>query len=454
MNVFGDKVLSREEVYRLFNLFKQNHILGIFTLEKNDSGDPEIDNFVSSTKYMADVVISLIKSEYNHYIQTYLEVEKSRNVPQVYGKHPYKIRDVKEASKTIRKKLVVYPSLHYIVYGTEKKKQAHEGNNDKTNLFGIEAFSDILPEYFQTSDNTIADNLSSHNNAPTVSRIVSITGEPGMFKSDLAINAVLYGLANHEDGLIIHLSDRTLFCENGVRFNREVYMALRKNTEKRDILPQLEQDYMVIDEGIDEEHKFVLSSWTYPDTGARLIEIVFKSGALLPEEFIDIVCRIINTKDCLQKKSSKKNTGIKNIAFIDLKAIGICYPFLIDSETSGDMFIPAFTHIMRNYGINVFFSSSFSGIKKSDDVVRKAVGLSDAVVRCEKKQENKQSVFINSSMTVIKNKTVTVSLCEEKGEQRKKGFNIYKDKKIIRQMPQLQMFCLEVEQNNEKKIEE
>ncbi len=383
LNVFGDKQLTREEIFRLFNLFKENRILGIFTLEKYSTHDVNAINFVNNVKYMADVVISLTKSEYNHYYHTYLEIEKSRNIPQATGKHPYKIRTTNDPKSNIIKKLFIYPSMHYMLFGSENrlKNKGENANRQKKNVFGIEGMEEVLPQYF-----------SENNSKKDHSKIISITGKSGMFKSDLAVNALLYGITQKENGLIIRLNDRIIFNDIGVRINEEINEHLCENERKEFVLKTVEM------EGNDFEHKYALNKWTLLEKETALMEIVFKGGALLPEEFVDTVCRIINEHN------------INNIAFIDIKSIGISYPFLINSETSASMFISAFIHLMRNYGVNVFFSSSYSDVKESDDEVKKTVALSDAVIVCEKTKN--EEVILTSPMTALSQKRISIIFSE------------------------------------------
>lgn len=112
----------------------------------------------------------------------------------------------------------------------------------------------------------------------------------------------------------------------------------------------------------------------------------FKGGALLPEEFIEEVCCVI------------KKERIKRIAFIDLKSIGTSYPFFINSPTSGTLFLSAFVHIMRNYGVHVIMTSSNSELQASREQLLKARILSDAsieiVAEYEKAENGEKSPII------------------------------------------------------------
>jgi KaiC/GvpD/RAD55 family RecA-like ATPase len=83
LNVFGSHEPVREEYHRLFDLFHRHGIVGVFTVEAGR------DTPFDST--MADVVIRLTEEEDQGYFIRYMEVEKSRYIPQAYGRHTFKI---------------------------------------------------------------------------------------------------------------------------------------------------------------------------------------------------------------------------------------------------------------------------------------------------------------------------------------------------------------------------
>jgi KaiC/GvpD/RAD55 family RecA-like ATPase len=414
INAFSDCPLTREELYRLFDLFRQYGILGIFTLENNEFSREYKNQFTSETaKYMSDVVISLDKGIYNDYTCLYLEVEKSRYVTQVIGKHPYKITglDPKDNDLNLRKHIEIIPSLHYRIFASEAKptnpSQADNlshNKNDKApkgNIFGIDALNNILPNHFKTRN----------KNTP---QIITIIGTSGIYKSDLAFNAVLNGMLVEnpdecENGLLIRLNDRSIFSTSGMRLNVKIIDRLNELKEKEESKNYVRTDQEENKTKItlyekklpvrrsNTEHKYSTKGWSFKKDGDfQLIEIAFKSGALLPEEFIEEVCRII------------KQFKIKRVAFSDIKAIGVSYPFLINSKTSGSIFLSAFIHIMRNYGVHVVMSCSSSGYDQSDNELHKACILSDAVITM--KRNETEHIIIEGEGTVTSHQKITIGL--------------------------------------------
>lgn len=375
INAFSNNTLNRQEIIRLMSLLKEYGIIGVFTL--GDDGNHISPEMIegSTIQYLADVVISL-KSDYtNSYTHNYLEITKSRYRQQVIGKHPYKIIQVNSSvmnlsrlfTPGIKKKLEVLPSLHYRTNAStrfDEERSIHEAAKE-WNLFGIDEMSKILPEHFKTRSKDLA-------------QIITIIGESGLYKSDIAINALLEGNRIGENGLIVRLSDRELFRYSGVRLSLQLFNAIQKESDHHII--HMEESLA------DQEskkasklklYKFNVYGWKpdFSSNKARLYEVTFKSGVLYPEEMVDELLRIIRLHN------------VKRIVLADLKLIGVSYPFLVDSPTSGKIFLSAFLHIMRNYGIHVIITSSLSAQAASVDQINSARVLSDAVLDIKQNPE-------------------------------------------------------------------
>jgi len=417
LNAFGDCPLSREELFRLFDLFHHYGILGVFTLENSEIKAQDESQLTSEiVRYMSDVVISLEKEVYNSYTCLYFEVEKSRYVPHIIGKHPYKIvgvnYDPDKKQLQLRKRVDIMPSLHYRIFASEAKPKPKKQNNKKNepcNIFGINELDDVLPNHFKKR--------SLRN-----PQIITIKGSSGLYKSDIALNALFAGMLLNEPkkGLIIRMNDRSLFSLNGIRLNIHILEKLAKKkilqkvdgTNNEDEITLYEKD--IHDKMSRSEHKYSSNMWSFDKESKepQLIEIAFKSGALMPEEFIYEVCHII------------KKYEIKRVVFADIKTIGVSYPFLINNKTSGNIFLSAFIHIMRNYGVHVIMSCSTSRYKQSDTEVYKAGVLSDAVISIKEKK-NKEIIIVGEGLVTNKKKIIVgltndeniVNLIEEKEDE-------------------------------------
>jgi KaiC/GvpD/RAD55 family RecA-like ATPase len=127
LNVFGDQLLTREQLYRLMDLFQRNKVIGIFVLEEDERQVTSPDSRLhgDTIEFLADVVIAMQYGEDAGYFMRYFEIVKSRHQHQVYGKHPFKITGEKaddpdtkvNINMPVQKGIIIYPSLHFIVYG-------------------------------------------------------------------------------------------------------------------------------------------------------------------------------------------------------------------------------------------------------------------------------------------------------------------------------------------------
>lgn len=406
LDVFGERTLTREEINRLFMLFKQYGIIGVFTM--GNAGYESLTSeavYKAAVTYQADVVIELKREFYNNYTCSYFEIAKSRYIRHVLGHHPYKVETYKKLPENMRadacdsdefifqntdliKKIVVLPSLHYRISASENSVfpvSQEIPNRDKVEkwkktIFGIPQIVDIMPNHFKDRNMDFP-------------QIITVSGSSGLFKSDIALNALLSGIVDSgENGLIVRLGDRDAFTVRGVRFekallNRTIKYTGQNGQEEGQAPARIyfyEKSKDVVHN--DEPNKYTLKGWTITKAEAhpQLLEVTFKNGALLPEEFVDEICKIINIYK------------IRRVVFVDLKYIGSSYPFLVNSDTSGDLFLSAFVHIMRNYGTHVIMSSSESGLAVSDVELSKAGILADAILSCTAKIEDGryESVYV------------------------------------------------------------
>ena len=455
LNAFADRPLLREEVHRLFDLFTTYHMLGIFTMEESVQEDFVGTNYNDSIQYRADGVILLRNTNSQSHHESYLEIRKMRNQQHVLGEQLYKIRSQKykpRIGNMMNREVEIYPSLHYLISATERieetkdlhpyqgalpiredgqeNQDSQNGQNGQSgqsgqsgqnshNIFYIKNFDYILPE-------SIINRGAKKDDGCMIpsSQVITITGPSGFYKSDLAINALFAGMVmENENSLLIRLNDRDLFEEDGFRLSKELFDNLAIMKPERDGGDSQKYFEITRDEGIDAGnrntsiYKTRSKTWRMdvkklnsqstrcaqcaqntqsvknPQSVQRtLTELVFTSGALKPEEFIDTVLEEIHKK------------SIKRVALVDLKTIGISYPFLIQSETSGTMFIPAFIHLMRNHKIHLIMSTSTSLVKDSASEIYKACELSDALITIKQNKNSSQVTFIESSGNKVRDK--------------------------------------------------
>lgn len=380
LNMFGSRPLTREEVFLLFSLFRKYRRIGVFTVESSQ------DTLFDST--MADVVVSLTNEKDRGYYVQHFEIQKSRYFDHIRGLHPYKPVSRKESERNIglpqirglsndprfpREGVLVYPSLHYIVLRTEGaagSKRIRERAQEPSH-FGIGAFRTIFPRNLSWGD------------------VVTIAGPRGTFKSSFALNFLAAGLCSKStrmgSGIYIRFSDVPLLNAQdqpprGMIDPPRLSVELNKLGFRWDEWAKIDEDEGALWSNLAGKQKTTISVWKRlsssggdapDDNELRLFEIDFKGGMLLPEEFIDIIRGILIRWE------------IGRVVLDDVSQIGVSYPFLQHSTTTGDMFLSAFVHIMRNAGVDLVMTGTTSGLPAADDIVRRACSLADTVLSCQ-----------------------------------------------------------------------
>jgi len=396
LNMLGLRMPEREEVLQLFALFRRYNTVGVCTVE---TGQPT--PFDST---MADIVISLERTEDQGYALSYLEVEKSRFTRNVHGRHPFKTlpwegKDVKVPAipgkpfdvREPRCGVVVYPSIHYV-----KQKRQRERGRAQKGLFGLGIRG-----------------IDSHVLPGTLRRgsTLTIEGPRATFKTTFALNFLFHGLVRGESGMLIRLHDaprlrpgpkrrvlpdlrprvsQLVLC-GGEGFNGFKWSDL-KCVEKPILGRRRLREY---GSSVGEEHlgsraveprwgnligsqKAEISVWTYraeqrEGGEPQLFEIDFKSGALLPEEMIQII------EDLLIRQ---RGTNLARAVLDDVASIGVSYPLLRGSRTTGDLFLPVLIDFLRSSGLDLVVTGTTGGAAPSDDVVKRVCSLADSVVSC------------------------------------------------------------------------
>jgi KaiC/GvpD/RAD55 family RecA-like ATPase len=402
LNTFGDRMLDREEIFRIFDLFKLYKIIGVFILEVNDPATTQSINtpHQNTIEYMADTVISLQASDNYSYYSRYLEIEKSRYQHQIYGKHPYRIKGF-EKSKNLNEKndqpnfklaYNIFPSLHYLVSVLKPSEIDSSLKNDKSYAnkkpfdFGIDGI-----------DRIIRKNLKQNS-------VLTIEGPKATFKSSMAENFLIRGLIKNESVLLIRLQDNLLFNSQKIRLNtgllrngttkKKTSCSLftpdnlkLKNNERLNLIhsalnhpPTKNKYYQEYQESVKiNEQEIVFYSEKAGIKSCqikpRFVELAFGEGMLHPEEFIQIIRDIFSI-------FQEQKTPITRVVLDDVSLIGISYPLLRESKTAGDLFLPLFVHLMRTFGVDLLLNGTTSDLSEANEFVNRACALSDTVISC------------------------------------------------------------------------
>jgi KaiC/GvpD/RAD55 family RecA-like ATPase len=243
--------------------------------------------------------------------------------------------------------------------------------------FGVDAFRGILPP-----------NL-------TRGQVVMLEGPRGTFKTTFGVSFLAKGFHEEESVLLIRFGDVGLLeedAEHCLRHHPRVsknmpadfdWGKLRCVTHDRTARLKKAARHDEADplwRNLAPSSKIVINVWAStahkrPSFHPRFFELAFKGGALLPEEFVHIVREIL-----IRRKGSKR---IRRVVLDDVSQIGASYPFLHRSRTTGDFFLPAFVHLMRNHRVDLVMTGTTSELAPANAAVGRASALADTVVFCK-----------------------------------------------------------------------
>ena len=188
MNAFSTYTLKRNEIYRLFALFRNHQIPAVISMEHhvNTSLDQDLD-CVQNAKFLADIVISLTKNGSDNYLKYFLEIEKSRVSRQALGKHIYKIRTATVARNVQydrRTGIVLYPSIHPVLSKAREQEP-------------------IQSSEYLVSENDIDLRRITIENHVKSGACFSIIGAQGTHKLALGMNIAMGYLENRSPSVLI-----------------------------------------------------------------------------------------------------------------------------------------------------------------------------------------------------------------------------------------------------------
>ena len=275
INAFSVDTLTRNQLYRLFSLFRNQHVPAILTMEHhwNNKSGGELDN-VEDAKFLADIVISLTKDSSSSYLKYYLEVEKSRVSRQALGRHLYKIRTNPIADKIHhdqRMGSVPYPSIHFVL--SKARAHAYKDQGDY-----------IL---YEGKDDGDLENVIKSSTIKS-GECFSIIGPPGTHKLALGMNISMgYEKDKPPSLLVVNFGGSGDFKFDGVAW-----------TKSRQYCKRLTQ---ILSEEGESEVKFWKAQYSceakleekMESRDAWVTIITFRIGQLTPEECFYVIEKAI-----------------------------------------------------------------------------------------------------------------------------------------------------------------
>ena len=275
ITAFAGKPLQRNEVYKIFSMFRQHHVPAIITSERysNESADQD-SAFHEAIKFLADIVICLYKETPLGHLLYYLEIIKSRVGRQALGKHLYKIRtaaNAKDIKTDTRKGIVVYPSIHYVLSRVRarisKESDSGQQKNQDKDQYRLQK-SDYVDLGLLLNAKSIKPNSS-----------ISIVGANGTHKLALALNFAMGNVNSKTKMLLLNFGGTGQVDFHGVAWTN-------KNKKWREL--SLVQDQKEMG-----EIKFWHTRYGIPPITKKNPPNVyitsFKIGQLTPEECFDTI---------------------------------------------------------------------------------------------------------------------------------------------------------------------
>ena len=254
LNVLGERTLTREALFAIFDLFKRYEMLGVFVVEKEESDTLSEEGCIDfdTVEFLTDMVIQLTNTQDQGYYVRHIEVTKSRYQVPILGKHPFKFRGAQEIkfkvpdilkdgqSYTYEHKatdykgkngLLVYPSVHSIIRDSERGEQEEGENQEESTIQEIERQRNESRENQRRVFGDTGMNMILRSSEEGTPSVVTIEGPHGTFKTMLTTNFLYEGLQNGESGLFLRLHDEVRL-KNWVGWSAE--QLLCSAGEKRD----------------------------------------------------------------------------------------------------------------------------------------------------------------------------------------------------------------------------
>jgi KaiC/GvpD/RAD55 family RecA-like ATPase len=322
INGFSTDTLTRNELHRLFSLFRSNHVAAVLTIEHHQDYHTGIEiSCIQNAKFLSDIVISLSRDSATGYLLHYLEIEKSRVSRQALGKHLYKIRTQPNAANIRtdpRTGIVLYPSIHSVLSRAREQKQPP-------------------PEHFYVGRDD--EDLRSIIRAEAINpgECFSVVGRPGTHKLALGMNLAMgYADDMPPSMLLVDFGGSGDFRFEGVAWtqSREGCRCLRRHDR---FAPQGGQIKFWYDEyrcraPEDDEDA--------ADESASVTVATFKIGQVAPEECFYVVERII-------AESQKRDSPFSSVLLSDTAQLCNGFPLL----ASDPLFLPALVDLFAAWNL-------------------------------------------------------------------------------------------------------
>ena len=342
LNAFGTNDLHRQDIHRLFALFRSLEVPAIVTCEQGAADNRRGESLSYDARFLADIVIDLRKGKRAEYLLFDLEISKNRRSSQALGRHLYKTRTLANTKRQNLPRadsgIYVYPSIHAVLSMARQRAQPN-----------VPAGQTPVYQLTRPPANEIQGILQKEDIEPGA--CIAVIGPRGTHKRALAINLATGcpGFRTDQSGESVfvparrHLLVLSFGVYGGIGFSSTAWFAER--TEWSRIKRQPERNPSEIKSW---QHVFTESG--DPDPTLPMATVLnFQVGNLAPEEAFHLVGQTI-------ERSHAANQGFSAVLLCDTSEICTGFPLL----RSDPLFLPTLIDLVHSHHL-VFVGVGIDG---------------------------------------------------------------------------------------------
>jgi hypothetical protein len=276
--------------------------------------------------FLADIVIKLTRDTGQGYLQTSLEISKSRVCRQALGKHLYKTRTMENAERvgiSKRAGLVIYPSVHFIV------SQARQ--DIKRERFGPFVIADGLKELLSPG----SDALTQRGIEPPA--CFALEGPAGTHKLALGLNLGFSYVGNKAKLLVVTFGGQGDIDFKGVAWeeSQQYLKGLAKNDKEKPA-----GNWTTKEPGTKEKIGEYIAHDNKSEKNAEVCVLTFQIGVLTPEECIHRIRKVLEWEE-------NEGRPFHSVLLSDTAELCTGFPLL----SKDPMFFAALLDLFQTHGL-------------------------------------------------------------------------------------------------------
>jgi KaiC/GvpD/RAD55 family RecA-like ATPase len=392
LNVFGDRPLEREQLFRLFDVFSRHGVVGVFVVEERESDEQMgISPFHYNTvEYLADIVIALEVIDAQGYLVKTIEIVKSRYQNHRSGRHPFKLLGTSD--KAGQQGVIIYPSLHTHLSEVHAKEQTPTKPIRQSSATPVDGYcAGRTGDPLGYSGFRALDRMGDFH--PERPSCLAVVGGRATFKSVIGKSFALRAVVCGDNALLVTLKESLELDEKHFDFSQDVLdkavmaelvgYSWPERAEDWPTLTGLDAQRGVLGENKATKRHYRIAGHPDQHLFGTLCVMNFVPGMLLAEEFVEELLHEIGPPEDAGKGGRGKEPRITRVVIDDVATIGVSYPFLQQSPTSGSLFLTAVVDLLKSRGIDVMLIAGESQEPGCKLVADRVVALADVIIRCD-----------------------------------------------------------------------